>query len=246
MCSSPQSDRGWLSLAQSLALEGTKNKQREGPSRSPPELVPPGQARGTLAGSFALMLHLFWDKTGCEYQVRATWCYYNLLENINRIKSCRDPHRLGCRSTRDVIPVVNAATWSRGPAPALGTEGCSAAVSSVLQLLTPRGKFGHWETGDSQSPSGCYWRTNPQTEYIGFLTATYPSLRKSLSVTARETSFKKQITARHIYDLQKNSAVKNNCLYQNSTGENLYFSSHEEKNYRAIHSRNSALQSTVK
>lgn len=142
-------------VGQGLVIIGTVagtrryQKQREGPSRSPPELVPPGQARGTLAGSFALMLHLFWDKTGCEYQVQATWCYYNLLENINRIKSCRDPHSLGCRSTRDVIPVVNAATWSRGPAPALGTEGCSAAVSSVLQLLTPRGKFGHWETGDS-------------------------------------------------------------------------------------------------
>lgn len=136
--------------------QAPKNKQQEGPSRSPPQLVPPGQARGTLAGSFASMLHLFWDKTGCEYQVQATRRYYNHLENTNRIKSCRDPHSPGCRSTRDFIPTVNAATWSGGPALALGTEGCSAAASSVLQLLTPRGKFGHCHTGDLQPPSGCY------------------------------------------------------------------------------------------
>ena len=136
--------------------QAPENKQRQGPSRSPPELVPPEQARGTLAGSFALMLHLFWDKPGCEYHVQATWCYYNHSENINRIKSCRDPHSPGCRSTRDFIPTVNAATWSGGPAPALGTGGCSAAVSSMLQPLTPRGEFGHWDTGDLQSPSGCY------------------------------------------------------------------------------------------
>lgn len=117
------------------------------------------QAQGTLAGSFALMLHLFWDKTGCRYHVQATWHYYNHLENINRIKSCRDfsaAHSPGCRSTRDFIPVANTATWSGGPALALGTEGCSAAVTSMLQLLTPRDKFGHCDTGDLQSPSGCY------------------------------------------------------------------------------------------
>lgn len=118
-------------LGRGLVIIGTvtgtlghqKNKEQEGPSRSPPEPVPPGQARGTLAGSFALMLHLFWDKTGCEYQAQATWRYCNHLANINRIKSCRDPHSPGCGSTRDFTPAVDAATWSGGPARALGTEG---------------------------------------------------------------------------------------------------------------------------
>lgn len=43
------------------------NTNRSRPSRSPPKLLPPGQAWGMLAGSCTLTLHLFWDKTGCKY-----------------------------------------------------------------------------------------------------------------------------------------------------------------------------------
>lgn len=160
-CSPPQSEGAGYHWHRHWHSQAPKNKQLEGPSRSPPQLAPPGQARGTPAGSFALTLHLFWDKTGCKYQVQATWRYYNHLENTNRIKSCRDPLSPGCGNTRDFISAVNAAARSGGPARALGTEGRSAAASSALQPLTPWGKFGHCDTGDLQSPSGCYRRTNP-------------------------------------------------------------------------------------
>lgn len=117
----------------SHSAPGTKTSQ--GRAQQGPSCTGSSQAGlGHTDRKFALMLHLFWDKTGCQHRGQAAWHYYNHLENRNRIKSC--------------------------PAPALGTEGCGAAASSTLQLLTLRGKSGHWDTGELQSPSGCYWGTN--------------------------------------------------------------------------------------
>lgn len=129
-CALPTEGQGWLWLAQSLALSGTK-KQQEGRTQQ----VASGAgcsraARGTPAGGFAFMLHVFWDKTGCRYPVQATRCHYHHLGNRNRIKSCRDPHSPGCGS-------------SRVPAPPWAQMGM-VLLYPALQLLTPRGKLGHW------------------------------------------------------------------------------------------------------
>lgn len=114
---------------------------------TPPVTSHAGSARAgpQHAGStFALMLHLFWDKTGCEYQVQATWCNYNHLENIDRIKSCGDPLSPGCRSTRDLTTAANAEPGAE-PQPQSGhrrAQGCCiqhAAAAHTKGQVWPLG-----------------------------------------------------------------------------------------------------------
>lgn len=98
-----------------LVLIGTVTRHQDKPGKGPSCAGSSWAGLGHTGSRFALMLHLFWDKTGCQHQGQAAWHCYHHLENRNRIKSC--------------------------PAPALGTEDCCI---QQLTLLTLRGKFGHW------------------------------------------------------------------------------------------------------
>lgn len=137
--SCPQWDGGGDHWHSHWHSQAPKTKQQEGPSRSLPAPVPPGQARGTLASGFALTLRLVWDKTGCQYQVQATWHYYNRLENINMIKSCRDPCSPGCRSTRGFTALGTEGTALLHPASCnCSHRGASLAAGYRGLGITPR------------------------------------------------------------------------------------------------------------